>query len=47
VKECVAHNYDNRGLATIQIEVGELGISARSVGSGILPFLSEFGLERA
>lgn len=46
VKECVAHNYDNRGLATIKIEVGELGISARSIGSGILPFLSEFGLER-
>lgn len=42
----VARDFDKRGLAKINIKVGKLGISARAIGSGILPFLSEFGLEK-
>lgn len=47
VQAVAARNYDQRGLAKIQIEAGELGVAARAIGSGILPFLSEFGLEKA
>lgn len=46
VKDVAACNYDQRGLAKINIEAGEIGIAARAIGSGILPFLSEFGLEK-
>jgi len=46
VKDSIGRNYDKRGLAKINIEAGEIGIAARAIGSGILPFLSEFGLEK-
>ena len=46
VKDAIGRNYDKRGLAKISIEAGEIGIAARAIGSGILPFLSEFGLEK-
>lgn len=46
VKDVAVCNYDQRGLAKINIEAGEIGIAARAIGSGILPFLSEFGLEK-
>lgn len=46
VKDAIERNYDKRGLAKINIEAGEIGIAARAIGSGILPFLSEFGLEK-
>lgn len=46
VKDAMGRNYDKRGLAKINIEAGEIGIAARAIGSGILPFLSQFGLEK-
>lgn len=46
VKDATGRNYDKRGLAEINIEAGKIGIAARAIGSGILPFLSEFGLEK-
>ena len=46
VKDATGRNYDKRGLAKINIEAGKIGIAARAIGSGILPFLSEFGLEK-
>ena len=46
VKDATGRNYDKRGLAKVNIEAGKIGIAARAIGSGILPLLSEFGLEK-
>lgn len=44
VRAASSHLYDNRGLAPINIVVGENGISARAMGSGIVPFLAEYDI---
>jgi len=41
----IENNYDDRGMAEIKVDAGVMGISARVIGSGILPFLSEFSYE--
>lgn len=45
VSTAIEINYDKRGLANINLVPGENGISARAIGSGIAPLLSEFGLD--
>lgn len=46
VKDSIGHNYDKRSLAKINIEANEIRISARAIGSRIIPLLSELGLEK-
>lgn len=45
VRTALLSHYDHRGLAEIRLVSGENGFSARAIGSGILPFLTEFSLE--
>ncbi|MEH6644991.1 ROK family transcriptional regulator [Sulfitobacter sp.] len=45
VETAIATLYDKRGLAQVKVVAGENGIAARAIGSGILSFLSQFGLE--
>ena len=45
-KASLATHYDNRGLRDIKVSVGTHGISARAIGSGIVPLMSEFGASR-
>lgn len=45
VRAAIDTLYDHRGLGQIDIVIGENGIAARAIGSGIVPFLSEFALE--
>ena len=45
VRSAISSHYDHRGLAQLNISAGENGLSARAIGSGIVPFLSEFSLE--
>lgn len=46
VRAAIATNYDHRGLAPINLVAGETGLSARAIGSSIVPFLSEFALDK-
>lgn len=45
VRESIRSNYDDRGLANVNIVAGTNGIDARAIGSGILPFQAEFALD--
>ena len=45
VRTAISSYYDHRGLAQLTISAGENGLSARAIGSGIVPFLSVFSLE--
>ena len=45
VRTAISSHYDHRGLAQLNVSAGENGLSARAIGSGIVPFLSEFSLE--
>ena len=47
VETAIASLYDKRGLAQVKVVAGENGAAARAIGSGILPFLPQFGLEPA
>ena len=38
-------NYDHRGLSGITIVPGEIGLSARAIGSGIAPILADYALD--
>lgn len=45
IRQAITSHYDHRGLAEMTVVPGEIGVSARAIGSGIVPFLSEFALE--
>lgn len=47
IRSAITSHYDHRGLAKITVAAGENGLSARAIGSGIVPFLSEFSLDPA
>lgn len=45
VRAAISSHYDHRGLAEMKLVAGKNGLSARVIGSGIVPFLTEFSLE--
>jgi predicted NBD/HSP70 family sugar kinase len=46
VNEAAFAHYDHRGLKGTTIVSGEIGISARAIGSGIAPILEEYALDK-
>jgi predicted NBD/HSP70 family sugar kinase len=45
VARAAHEHYDHRGLSGMVITPGEIGLSARAIGSGIAPILAEFALD--
>lgn len=45
VAQAAHAHYDHRGLSGMTIVAGEIGLSARAIGSGIAPILAEFALD--
>ena len=45
IRKATQSKYDNRGLDIINIVSGSIGIAARAIGSGIVPFQAEFALD--
>ena len=46
VNDAVFAHYDHRGLKDTNIVSGEIGLSARAIGSGIAPILAEYALDK-